>query len=310
MSKPTKIRIALILLQLTCMAISSIIIIIYYNPWIGRIIDEAERSGNTGRTLADQIRRTDNEELVIFLMSVSTFFVSFIGMIGVLRSHEHNNCLLNFYTSTLILFLFVLFVAICGTIWQIFGKLHRPTMQNKLQQQQQQNTVQFDLNNNNNDLSAKVINEKELIDLEQELNNKSTNQNNNTPTTTTTSNTSSAVSRVTWWYIGKSLILIIFATTIYTTSLKLTRKLESCDDRYLSANECNGDDDLNSENGVLSHTTTTMFPFTNSLTNTSRYPYNFTTNYTGNITDIYSNGGGNMIGSSKSSLGSQFRTIL
>lgn len=284
MAKLTTVRIKLIILQLISLIIASVIIIINYNPWISRFIDEVERSGNTGRSLADQIRRTDNEELVIFLMSSSTILVSLLGIIGSFRNHDHNHCLLNFYMSTLIIFLFVVFVALCGTIWEVFAKLHRSTLMSLPEEDSQVHNAESNRNIYEDDSwstrSSISVNITPLINTKSHL-------------------------VVSWLYIGKSLMLITISAFIYAVSLKLVRKiLESSDDQYLSASECVADpDDLSLEEGGgdISYANSGSKTFKN----LSRYPCNFNCN--SHIIDIYS---GNMIGSSsKTSLGSQFRTI-
>ncbi|KAH9419737.1 hypothetical protein DERP_001568 [Dermatophagoides pteronyssinus] len=358
MAKLTTVRITLIMLQLTSLIVASIIIIIYYNPWIGRIIDEAERSGNTGRSLADQIRRTDNEELVIFLMSSTTILVSLLGIIGALRNHEHNHCLLNFYMSTLIIFLFVVFVALCGTVWEVFGKLNQRTIiaratPTTIPSMTTTSTISlnesFQNNNNNNDDEKhhktttlnndqylNEFNQSPTIDFIDSSIKNLTNENRHNNNNDNNKNAQLILSshhQVSWWYIGKSFMLITFSAIIYATSLKLTRKiLESSDDHYLSANEfggshnnCGGgggylgadgdNDDLNSEDscaaGIIGHTaiypSLTGYPYT--TTNSLRYPYY----HQQQQQQQYPNScpkHGSTIGSSKSSLGSQFRTIL
>ncbi|XP_075588952.1 uncharacterized protein LOC124496432 [Dermatophagoides farinae] len=362
MAKLTTVRITLIMLQLTSLTVASIIIIIYYNPWIGRIIEEAERSGNTGRSLADQIRRTDNEELVIFLMASTTIFVSLLGIIGALRNYEHNHCLLNFYMSTLIIFLFVVFVALCGTIWEVFGKLNQRTIittttipssstttttsisiiesfqnRNNNDDQKQQTTISNGpfMNEFNHILpTIDFIDDSKMKNSNQINENGHNNNNNNAQIILT------AHHQVSWWYIGKSFILITFSAILYATSLKLTRKiLESSDDRYLSANEfggshnnCGGgylgaaadcdNDDLNSEDscgggaggfvsgGGGAGAGSSIYPYTTN--NSLRYPYYHHQQQQQYNTTTAScpQHHGSTIGSSKSSLGSQFRTIL
>ncbi|KAH9501085.1 hypothetical protein DERF_011954 [Dermatophagoides farinae] len=362
MAKLTTVRITLIMLQLTSLTVASIIIIIYYNPWIGRIIEEAERSGNTGRSLADQIRRTDNEELVIFLMASTTIFVSLLGIIGALRNYEHNHCLLNFYMSTLIIFLFVVFVALCGTIWEVFGKLNQRTIITTTTIPSSSTTTttttsisiieSFQNRNNNDDQKQQTtisngpfMNEFNhilpTIDFIDDSKMKNSNQiNENGHNNNNAQIILTAHHQVSWWYIGKSFILITFSAILYATSLKLTRKiLESSDDRYLSANEfggshnnCGGgylgaaadcdNDDLNSEDSCGGGGATggfvsggagagsSIYPYTTN--NSLRYPYYHHQQQQQYNTTTAScpQHHGSTIGSSKSSLGSQFRTIL
>lgn len=290
----TFVRFTLIILQLISLTVASVILIVYYNPWFERMIDEAERTGNTSQTLADQIQHTEGEEIAIFLMSVATILVSIIGIIGVLCGPEHNHCLLNFYMSTLIIFLFVIFVALCGTIWEVFSKLHHSSSINPSATLQQSNSKVLDR-------STYLVDDFELTPI-------AVNRTWSSPSSTTyplltdhhqpKPNGPNAQPAVTWWYITKSFIFISLSAALFATSLKLTRRiLESSDDRYLSANDVE-DDDLNSEtssNGM--HYTTS--------TNSSRHPYQF--HYPTNIAGIYN---GSMIGSHKGSIGSNFRNIL
>ena len=147
------VRISLVTLQLISLTVAAVILVVHYNPWIERIIEEAEKTttGNgsqgsqngsppapdevvsqLGHSLAEQINRVEGEEIVLFLMSAATILVSLLGIVGTLRGslspatskvHHQHNCLLNFYMSTLIVFLFVIFMALCGTLWEVISKL-------------------------------------------------------------------------------------------------------------------------------------------------------------------------------------------
>lgn len=301
----TFVRFTLIILQLISLTAASVILIVYYNPWFERMIDEAERTGNASQTLADQIQHTEGEEIVIFLMSVATILVSIIGIIGVLCGQEHNHCLLNFYMSTLIIFLFVIFVALCGTIWELFSKLHHSSYSSTNAFVSNQ---MLGANGAQLDSSTYLVDDFDLQSMS--FNNRTTenvrrptsptyplftnvDRNVNTPPTGPKAQTT-----VTWWYLSKSFIFITLSAALFATSLKLTRRiLESSDDRYLSANDVE-DDDLNSvasSNGIHYTTTTT----------TSRHPYQF--HYPNNISGIYT---GSMIPPHKGSIGSNFRNIL
>ena len=276
------LRISLITLQLVSMTIASVIIIVHYNPWIERIINEAERSGNTSQSLADQIGRIEGEEIVIFLMSTATILVSLIGIIGTLRGDEHNHCLLNFYMSTLIIFLFVIFMALCGTIWEVISKIQYQSSFDSTYHMLQANHL-----NISNNVEQYRPPESTVI-------------------STNTTLPKSAQSSVTWWYIGKSFLFISFCAALYSTSLRLTRKiLESSDDRYLSANDHGDEEDLNSEAGrgeiqhfgVILGMNCKHIPYSN---------HSFNNNFQHNITDAYNH---NMISKSGVGAGSGVASI-
>lgn len=319
MAKLRVIRITLITLQLISVTIASVIIIVHYNPWIERMIVEAERSGNTSQSLADQIGRIEGEEIVIFLMSSATILVSLIGVIGTLRGHEHNHCLLNFYMSTLIIFLFVIFVALCGTIWEMIWKL------------QYGQSIGSTLNNS----KYAPHDTYHLVDDEHQMNMSIEGRNmesNHTIMTTTTATTTSgtttissknAQSSVTWMYICKSFIFISLSASLYAVSLKLTRKiLESSDDRYLSAGD-GDEDDLNSEassygtNGIHHYINAGGVVSVNGQSKRHKPYNNHSFNFQHNIAGSYnsrmlskpSGGVPSITGSNDSSVGTPFRNI-
>jgi len=124
MAKILVIKCSLIVLQLISLCVSSVIIIIHYNPWI-KILIEAAQDGDQPEQVVDQFRGIEGEEIVIFLVSLATIVVSVLGIIGSLArvSRTSSHCLLNFYVHTLIIFLFVTFVAFCGTVWQTINKI-------------------------------------------------------------------------------------------------------------------------------------------------------------------------------------------
>lgn len=225
-TKPNRTKLYLILLQLISLLAASVILAVYYNPWIERIIDEAEKSGNAGQTLADQISSVDGEEIVIFLMSTITILVSVLGLIGTLRSgsvnSRHSHCLLNFYMSTLIIFLFVIFVAMCGTAWQLVSKINQSTSAAPFHPSQPPYPA----------TPRPVVNDFDI------------HSSSSFPLPRPTSPTSIVV--VTWWYLGKSFVFIILSATLFATSLHLTKRiLESMDDHFLSSSD--DGDDLSSE---------------------------------------------------------------
>lgn len=199
MAKQLVIKCSLIILQLVSLSVASVIIIVYYNPWI-KIIIEAENSNK----FVEQFRSIEGEEIVIFIMSMATIIVSVLGIIGAVRGQGHNHCLLNFYMTTLIIFLFVTFVALCGTIWEVINKFINKD-------------VNFD---DNNRLSRKI---------DAQIDDKSTN----TYTTSQYTNNS-------WWYLTKSFLFVIISATIYATSIKLTRKILDSDEHYIEADDDSG----------------------------------------------------------------------
>lgn len=276
------VRISLVTLQLISLTVAAVILVVHYNPWIERIIEEAEKTttGNgsqgsqngsppapdevvsqLGHSLAEQINRVEGEEIVLFLMSAATILVSLLGIVGTLRGslspatskvHHQHNCLLNFYMSTLIVFLFVIFMALCGTLWEVISKLQAASHGSS------GTSVGVHLSGT---VVASTANPFEsaydLVVEGDEDNSNSTaieGRNSNSFTTPPTSlnklpTSSSSLAEVSWLYIAKSLLFISLSAILYSVSLKLTRRiLESSDDRYLSASDDDGDeDDLNSE---------------------------------------------------------------
>ena len=232
MAKLRIIQVSLITLQLISLTVASVIIIVHYNPWIEKMIVEAERSGDTTQSLADQIQRIEGEEIVIFLMSSATILVSVIGIIGTLRGHEHNyNCMLRFYMSTLIIFLFVIFMALCGTIWEMVSKLQYSQAAAAVVSQSSQ-VVQLSSDSNIHHTTSNPFDSTyDLLDERMVnsfggvpngtigRNNVISSSNASTPKVTI------AYSTVTWWYIGKSLIFISLSAALFAISLKLTRKI-------------------------------------------------------------------------------------
>jgi hypothetical protein len=202
MAKLLAIKCSLIILQLVSLSVASVIIIVYYNPWIKIIID-----AENGDKFVDQFRGIEGEEIVIFIMSIATIIVSVLGILGAVRGQEHNHCLLNFYMTTLIIFLFVTFVALCGTIWEVINKL---------------------------------INRDSVLEENERLSRKIDSLSmNETKNSTTTYSTSQLYSN-SWWYLTKSFLFIIISATIYATSIKLARRILDSDDHYLEADDDSG----------------------------------------------------------------------
>jgi hypothetical protein len=224
MAKLLAVKCSLIVLQLVSLLMASVIIIVYYNPWIKILIDSADDVSETGDKLVEQFRGIEGEEIVIFIMCLATIVVSVLGVMGALRGgHHHNHCLLNFYVTTLIIFLFVTFVALCGTIWELINKLLNRTSFNDylfddrntgLQRTTEEPAVHTD-----SALNASVSTPAADFDLILEP---------------------SPPLMTSWWYITKSFLFILISATIYATSIKLTRKILDSDDHYLEADDDSG----------------------------------------------------------------------
>lgn len=200
MAKLLAIKCSLIILQLVSLSVASVIIIVYYNPWIKIIID-----AENGDKFVDQFRGIEGEEIVIFIMSMATIVVSVLGIMGAIRGQDHNHCLLNFYMTTLIIFLFVTFVALCGTIWEVINKF-----------------INKDVNLDDNNRLSRKIDSMPIDDK----------------TTGTYSTSQYAINS--WWYLTKSFLFIVISATIYATSIKLTRKILDSDDHYIEADDDSG----------------------------------------------------------------------
>lgn len=248
MNKLLRNRYLLLVCQLISITVATIVLIVYYNPWIEQIIDEAERSGNAGQSFANQIIRTDYEEIMIILTCVATIVVSVIGLMGTLRGipHDgggHSHCLLNFYSSTLIIFLFVIFIALLARLWQIYGKLHQAFQLSQTSTSAQNETsiiYQFDFGGPQ---STTITPTTVLTFANNRTRGRHHPSSSMAPVPATNINDAAST---TWWCICKSLVYITLAGGLFATALRLTRRiLESLDDRYLSAND--DADDLNSE---------------------------------------------------------------
>lgn len=221
MAKLLAIKCSLIILQLVSLSVASVIIIVYYNPWIKILIDATDNT-ESGDKLVEQFRGIEGEEIVIFIMCLATMVVSVLGVIGAVRGQEHNHCLLNFYMTTLIIFLFITFVALCGTIWELINKL-------------------LNKNSNINDyLFEDQQKPRKIADFTTDTdptNSNSTGSNNNEIITTFFPTIQPMTS---WWYITKSFLFILISASIYATSIRLTRKILDSADHYLEADDDSG----------------------------------------------------------------------
>lgn len=223
MAKLLAIKFSLIILQLVSLSVASVIIIVYYNPWIKILID-GNVTETSGDRLAEQFRSIEGEEIVIFIMCLATILVSVLGIIGAVRcQHEHNHCLLNFYVTTLIIFLFITFVALCGTIWELINKLLNgdgPGTNYLLVEPPTNRTAPVTPSESDTkDAPVDLINSTGLSEL---------------------FHTKSKPVVSDWPYIFKSFLFITISATIYATSIKLTRKILDSDEQYLTNDDDSG----------------------------------------------------------------------
>lgn len=252
MNKILRFRYMLLVLQLVSIAVASVILIVYYNPWIEQIIDEAERSGNAGQSFANQITRTDYEEIVVIFICAATVVVSVVGLMGNLRGipHEgagHSHCLLNFYSTTLILFLFVIFISFLMRFWQVYHKLQHafqsPVASSSAQNETMSVDYQFEFGGTQSTTTTTTVSPTTVSF------NRTRSRHHHHPSSSTTTTPAADLddaASITWWCIFKSLVYIALSGGLFATALRLTKRiLESLDDRYLSAND--DADDLSSE---------------------------------------------------------------
>ena len=223
MAKLLAIKCSLIILQLVSLSVASVIIIIYYNPWI-KILIEGNVTEQSNDRLAEQFRSIEGEEIVIFIMCLATILVSVLGIIGAVRcQREHNHCLLNFYVTTLIIFLFITFVALCGTIWELINKLlNRDSHENYLMVEPRLNKTEVVPSGGQEADSSRGVDLINSTDLSELF------HTNSQPVITT------------WWYIVKSFLFITLSATIYATSIKLTRKILDSDEQFLANDDDSG----------------------------------------------------------------------
>jgi hypothetical protein len=230
--------------------VASVIIIVYYNPWI-RIIIDGNVTADGGDKLAEQFRGIEGEEIVIFIMCLATIIVSVLGIAGAIRGQEHNHCLLNFYMTTLIIFLFVTFVALCGTIWELINKLlNRPEPVDYLVD----DPVPIVPPSSNND---------SVLSNGTDSRNSGGQDLINSTNFSTYFNSSQQPVMTTWWYITKSFMFIIITATIYATSIKLTRRILDSDEHYLANDDDSGRHfNIDNDNEDCNHHTTKDSSFT------------------------------------------------
>jgi hypothetical protein len=261
MAKLLAIKCSLIILQLVSLSVASVIIIVYYNPWIRILIDG--NVADSGDKLAEQFRGIEGEEIVIFIMCLATIIVSVLGVVGAVRGQEHNHCLLNFYMTTLIIFLFITFVALCGTIWELINKLlNKDQVIDYLVDDSQTVPAVGQPVTDTTVVVATVVNStvsngpdsRSGVDLINSTN-FSTFFNSNSQQPVITS----------WWYITKSFLFIIVSATIYASSIKLTRKILDSDEHYLAADDDSGrhfNIDNDNEDNIGNHHSTKDSSFT------------------------------------------------
>ena len=220
MAKLFAVKCSLIILQLVSLSVASVIIFVYYNPWIKILIDA---------NLPDvekEFRGIEGEEIVIFIMCLATVVVSLIGIVGAARGQEHNHCLLNFYMTTLIIFLFVTFVALCGTIWELINKLLNRDS-NQIDYLVDDPVVPSTVESINSTVGA-AASDKTAVDLINSTKFDSFFPPKNLPVISS------------WWYITKSFLFIIISATIYATSIRLTRRILDSEEQYLANDDDSG----------------------------------------------------------------------